>query len=88
LAEPELRDAQEKLQRESTNGTSLAQGIQRLESQLRSVTSKTEELEGSLAGSRSEREKVSALLKDTESGTALFLLDGVPPPRTTLIFRL
>ena len=66
-----LRDVQEKLQRESTNGTSLAQKVQQLESKLRSVTSRAEELEGSLAGSRSERERLSTTLRDTETGVSL-----------------
>ena len=56
----------------------MAQKVQRLESELRWVTSKTEELEGALAGSRSEREKLSTSLKATEAGSSLrFLLGDV-----------
>ena len=50
----ELKDVQDELRRESANGTSLIQSVQQLESKLRSATSKAEELDGSLAGSRSE----------------------------------
>ena len=73
----ELKDVQEKLQRETNSGTSLAQSVQKLESELRWATSKAEELEGALAGSRSEREKLSTSLKATEAGSFLrFLLHG------------
>lgn len=78
MAELELRDAQDQLQRESANTTSLTQGVQLLESELRSMTSKAEELEGSLAGSRSERERLSTSLKNTETGVSISLLDSVP----------
>ena len=78
MAKIELGDTREKLQRESLNGTFLAQSVQQLESKLHSATSKAEELEGSLAGSRSERERLSASLKDAEVGPSFFLLDGVP----------
>jgi chromosome segregation ATPase len=69
----ELHDVQGKLQRESANGTSLAQNLQQLESKLRFVTSKAEELEGSLAGSRSERERLVTLLRDAEAGPSFRL---------------
>jgi hypothetical protein len=59
---------QERLQRESTNGSSL---VQQLESKLRSATSRAEELEGSLAGSRSERERLLVSLRDAEAGMSI-----------------
>lgn len=71
--ELELRDVQEKLQRESTNGASQ---VHQLESKLRSATSRADELEGSLAGSRSEREKLLASLRDAETGMSLGLTLG------------
>lgn len=49
----------------------MAQDLQRLESKLRSVTSKAEELEGSLAGSRSEREKLATSWREAEAGLSL-----------------
>ena len=73
FTELELRDVQEKLQRESTNGASQ---VHQLESKLRSATSRAEELEGSLAGSRSEREKLLASLRDAETGMSLGLTLG------------
>jgi DNA repair exonuclease SbcCD ATPase subunit len=76
LTEIGLKDVQERLQRESTNGTSLAQSVQQLESALRSVNSKADELEGSLAGSRSERERLSMSLRDAESGRSFSPLSG------------
>lgn len=57
----------------------MAQSVQHLESKLRSATSKAEELEGSLAGSRSERERLSVSLRDSEEGSSpRFLLDDAP----------
>lgn len=82
--EPELQDVQGKLQRESANGTSLAQNIQHLESKLRYVTSRAEELEGSLAGSRSERERLVPLLRDAEIGLPLIFSLGDPSSLLTL----
>jgi len=40
----ELKDVQDELRRESANGTSLTQSVQQLESKLRTMTSKAEEL--------------------------------------------
>lgn len=79
----ELQDVQAKLQSESANGVSLAQNLQQLERKLCSVTSKAEELEGSLAGSRSERERLSTLSRETEAGLSLiFLLEDALPVLT------
>lgn len=46
---------------------------------MRSMNSRVEELEGSLAGSRSERERLSISWKDAETGSFIFLLGEVPP---------
>lgn len=74
-----LANVRGNLQRETINGTSLAQRVQQLESEVRRATSTAEELEGALAGSRSERAKLSALLTAAETGSSLrFPLGNVP----------
>lgn len=78
FTELELQDVQAKLQHESANGTSLARNLHQLENKLRSVTSRAEELEGSLAGSRSERERLVTLLRDAETGSSFRF---TPDPR-------
>jgi len=79
LTELGLRDDQEEHQGESADETSLAQGVQQLESKLRSMTSKAKELEGSLASSRSERDRLSRSLRDSEVGSSpRFLLHDAP----------